>query len=88
MLVTIMAMLQPLLASFIGANGWALQVISIIGTLRLIFKPLQSFVAAIIAATPSVNDDAWLAKAMASKAYGYVQYALDWFASVKLPAKK
>lgn len=85
---TILAILQPLLEAYAGSHGWLMQIISIIGTLRVIFKPLQNFVAAVVAATPSPKDDAWLAKVMASPVYTYVQYALDWFASIKLPAKK
>ena len=88
MLETIMSILQPLIETYAGSHGWVLQVVTIIGSLRLIFKPLQALVVAIVAATPSVSDDAWLAKVMASKVYGYVLYSLDWFASVKLPVKK
>lgn len=62
----------------------ALMVISV---LRLINKPLFIFLNAVVNATPTPKDNEILVKVETSKAYQYVSFLLDYFASVKLPQK-
>lgn len=63
-------------------------VVSVIGVLRVIFKPIMSVIEAYIAYTPDKGDDAKLEEVKSSKVYKAVAFVLDWFASVKLPVKK
>jgi hypothetical protein len=59
-------------------------VIFVIGTLRVINKPLFSLARAVVGVTPSKKDDEYLDKVEQSKVYKTVLYLFDWFASVKI----
>jgi hypothetical protein len=83
----ILLFLAPVIEAYSGKLGGALQVIAIIGSLRLIIKPLMGLIEAYVAITPTKNDDLLPAKIMESKAYKSIIYILDWFASLKLPKK-
>ena len=61
------------------------QVFMVMGILRAVNKPLFSLLQAYAEATASKSDNELLAKIMGSKVYGWVNYGLDWSASVKLP---
>ncbi len=65
-------------------------IIMIIGTLRLIMKPLMSFLHQLVAITPGTGDDQLLDEVEHSQIYTTFMYILDWFASIKPPptAKK
>jgi len=77
--------LTPVLSGLAGQYGVLMQIISIMGVLRLVFKPLMTFLQAVVAATPTPADDTWLAAFMNSKAYNVVTFVIDWVASIKLP---
>lgn len=62
-------------------------VLMIVGTLRLIFKPLTTFLHQVVDATPTVRDNEILDRIEKSKAFKVVAWALDYFASVKLPGQ-
>lgn len=77
--------LKPLIESYAGQYGWLVNVLTIVGSLRLFLKPIMSIVSNVIYLTPKKSDDEFLKKVLESKAYKAVSYALDWFGSVKLP---
>lgn len=62
-------------------------VLMAIGVLRLIMKPLMSFLNAFVLATPSTADDEFLKKIEESKWYPIVLYVLDWLGSIKTPTR-
>jgi hypothetical protein len=62
-----------------------LAVLTIVGALRLIMKPLFELLKAITQVTPSPRDNELLAKVMDSKVYKTLSFVLDWIASVKMP---
>ena len=64
---------------------WFADVLMLMGMLRLIFKPLFSIIQTVVDATDSKVDDQYLAGIRNSKGYALVVWALDFFASVKLP---
>ena len=64
------------------------QVLVIVGTLRLVFKPLFTFLHQFVDATPTTRDNEFLSKVEGSKAYKLVAWAMDYFASVKMPGQK
>lgn len=81
----ILELLKPLIEVYAGKLGVAVQIISIVGTLRLAIKPIMSVVEAVVMITPSKSDDLLPEKIKQSKAYKTVVFVLDWFASIKLP---
>lgn len=78
---------QPMIEAAAGKYGVIVQIISVIGVMRVVFKPLMTFIQSIVSLTPSVKDDAFMAKVMDHTAYKIVAYFLDWTASIKLPQK-
>ena len=60
----------------------------VIGILRVINKPLFSLLRIIVQSTKTTKDDEMLDKVEGSLAYKIFCFALDWFASFKLPLKK
>ena len=77
----IIAIAQSLLAHY----PIPVAILSVVGALRLIMKPLFSLLQAITEVTPSPRDNEILAKVMDSGTYKTIVYILDWVASVKLP---
>ena len=64
---------------------WFADVLMLMGVLRMIFKPVFSIAATLVGATETKVDDEALASFKASKGYALIVWALDFFASVKLP---
>lgn len=79
--------LLNLLGSFVAQYPWAVMALTVIGTLRVINKPLFSFFRTFVNATDFTWDNAFLDKVEGSKIYKAVSYVLDWTASIKLPKK-
>jgi hypothetical protein len=80
----ILAFLSPILEAYSGSLGGAVQIITIIGSLRLLLKPLMGLLEAFVTITPSKTDDLLPEKIKANKVYKSVVYLLDWLASLKL----
>jgi len=84
----ILELIKPLLLAYGGDFGIAMQVISFVGSLRLINKPLFSLLNAIVSFTHwTEKDNLLLAKIEGSKVYKGFIYILDWVASAKLGKK-
>ena len=79
------ANLGEILAILAGKYGAIVQILSTVGMLRLIFKPLMVAAESISAATPTKVDDEILNKVRLSPLYKAVNFWLDLFTSVKLP---
>lgn len=77
--------IKPMIEAYSGQLGSAVQIISIIGSLRLIIKPVMGLIEAYVLITPDKKDDLLPAKIKENKIYKSVVYILDWFASLKLP---
>jgi hypothetical protein len=84
---SILSWAKPMLEAAAGSYGVVVQIISVIGVLRLVFKPVMSVVQAVISLTPTLSDDQLLSKILGSKVYKIASYLLDWTASIKLPQK-
>jgi hypothetical protein len=80
----ILVALKPLIETFVGNNGTVLQVVSIIGALRILLKPTMSLAQAVVDVTPTQTDNEKLDKFLGSKTYATLVYVLDWFGSIKL----
>ena len=81
----ILELVRPLIEAYAGKLGGLVQIISIIGTLRLLIKPAMSLIEAVVLITPSKKDDKLPEEIRQSKAYKIVVFVLDWMASIKLP---
>ena len=66
---------------------WFANLVMIIGTLRVVMKPLFSLIDAITTATPTKEDDAAWKGVKESKAMGLFIWLIDYVASVKVPKK-
>lgn len=84
---TLTPFLGPLLGAAAGKSGVVLAIITWMGVLRVVFKPLFTVLQAGAAATPSQNDDAALAKVEGSAIYKGVVWVLDFFGSIKIAPK-
>ena len=76
--------LSPLISAYAGNAGIVLQIISIIGTLRLLVKPIMAIANIYVNFTPSNDDNIILAKLEKSKIYKGVLFAVDWLLSIKI----
>lgn len=85
--------IQPLIDALQAKLPWVAAITSVMGLARLLAKPLsalvQSFFSKLvlfIQGTPETDDDAWLEKVLASKAYRFFAFVVDWVLSIKLPS--
>ncbi|MBI5768747.1 MAG: hypothetical protein HZA93_13195 [Verrucomicrobia bacterium] len=76
------------IASFItglaGSHPWIVTLATIIGALRLVFKPIVSGVEAYVKSTPSSTDDELVEKVEHSAAFKSFAWCLDFFGSIKI----
>ena len=76
--------LVPMLQSAIVKYPKVMIFVSIMGTFRMVFKPLVTFAHAYVAATPSTSDDLKLEKVEASKPFRAIKFLVDYFTSIKV----
>ena len=71
-----------------ASHPWVTSLLAFMGTARLWFKPVSSFIHSIVDLTPSKNDDALLNKVLLffnENAVGRIlAWTLDWLTSVKI----
>jgi hypothetical protein len=67
---------------------WLLSILLIVGSLRVVIKPLLALLYAVTSLTPSEKDDELIKKIEEHKILKALIFVLDWFASIKLPKKK
>ena len=86
------ALNTDIVASFVqnlaAQAPWLIAALSLIGVLRVIFKPAMTFLHSVVKATPSTKDDEWLTKVEGSVWLSWLVWALDLFASIKLTHPK
>jgi hypothetical protein len=83
----LLLLLKPLIEMYAGHLGPVVQLVALIGSARLILKPLQPLekvIKEVIAATPTQRDDELLAKAEGSKVVKFAKFLIDYLLSVKL----
>lgn len=64
------------------------EILVVVGTLRLVNKPLFSLIRSVVDSTPTKKDNEVLDKVESSGIYKTFTYVLDWFGSVKIEPKK
>lgn len=75
---------RPLVVQVVESHPWVASLLILIGSLRLLFKPIMSLVRSRIAATPTTDDDAQLQRVMSSWWYQALAWTLDFVASIKI----
>ena len=80
--------LAPLLSAYVGDFGWAVQVVAIVGTFRLFFKPIFAGIEKAVKESPSLNDDEVLGKVTSHSIYKGFVFLLDLIGSIKVNPKK
>ena len=80
------SLFQPIVDALTGKFGWFVTVISILGTLRLVVKPVMLVIEAIVKNSASSEDDAKLAAFESGPIYRWLLWSLDWVASIKAPS--
>jgi hypothetical protein len=66
---------------------WLALIITLMGVLRLALKPVMMLLHARVAATPEPDDDRLLESVERSLAFQAFAFFLDWFGSIKIPAR-
>lgn len=66
-------------------HPWILTVISVMGALRLFFKPIMGLLESYVRNTPGKEDDEKLARFEAGPVYKWTYRILDYLGSIKLP---
>lgn len=83
----VLEFLGPLVEAYAGKLGFMLQLVSIIGTLRLLFKPIVSVVDVVVKLTPSKSDDNLASDIENNKVVKAILYVIDWLTSLKIVKK-
>jgi len=80
----ILNLLKPLIDAYAGKFGWMVQVVSVVGSLRVAIKPIMTLIDVVVKATPSEEDDDLVQKIEENKIYKAFKFVLDWASSIKL----
>jgi len=84
----IFQMIRGLIEQYGADFPWLVNAIVIVGTFRLIVKPIVTAIESIVKETPTTKDDEVLERVQRSPAYTWFFYVLDWFTSIKIPPRK
>jgi hypothetical protein len=82
-----LSVILGLIASFAQKYPLFTAVVGVMGTARLILKPIIACIKALVEQSESKKDDEKLAKIEGHKVYKAVMFILDWALSIK-PIKK
>ena len=80
----LLGFLQPLIEMYGGASGVLVQVVTIVGSLRLFIKPIMSVLNAYVLFTKDKKDDKLYEELEKGNTLKTIIYVLDWFASIKI----
>lgn len=78
-------MILQFLMWVVAKNPQIAALIVMMGTMRLMMKPIMTALKMIVDATPWELDDQWYAKIVDSKAYKAITWLLDYVGSIKMP---
>ncbi len=84
-LETILEILRPVLEAYLGELGLFMQIVTIIGSARIIFKPLMTLLETIAEQTETPVDNEWLESFKDSKVYTVIIFIIDYILSIKKP---
>ena len=73
----------PIIVSMAAKYTWIVTILTVLGIIRFVMKPVMTCVEAVIHATPTDVDDKFLTKCQGSVLYRWFFWVLDWLGSVK-----
>lgn len=76
--------MEEMLLALIGKYPMVASVLSILGLIRLIVKPIMEVIKAYVEFTPNKEDDSFVNKVIASPIYNKFLFILDWLFSIKI----
>jgi len=76
--------MQELIESFVGSNGLAVQILSIVGIFRLVMKPASEVISIIVANTPTKKDDEFVSNLKQNALFKKFVFLVDWLVSIKI----
>jgi hypothetical protein len=74
----------PIISGLVSKAPWLVTILTLVGTLRVINKPLFALLRAFASSTPSMKDDEFINAAEQSKMYKSFIFFIDWFGSIKV----
>ncbi len=84
--------MQDIILNFImwivAKNPMVASLIVMVGTMRLVMKPIMSALQQVVDLTATKVDDEMLKKVLDSKWYKAISWFLDYVGSIKLPQSK
>jgi len=80
--------MELILVEMIAKYPVVMSIVVIVGSLRLLIKPVFEFLIKVADSTETQKDNELLQKVMNSKGYSVVVFLVDYLSSVKLPVKK
>jgi hypothetical protein len=80
----LLSALAPLVSAYAGQFGVAIQIVSIVGTFRIFFKPVMAGVEQAIKDSESKEDDIILGEVKKNKFYKGFVFIIDLVASIKI----
>lgn len=75
--------MEELLLGLVMANPKVSAALALVGTVRLVMKPIVTAVHAVVEATPTKKDDVFLGKVKENKTVKTAKFVLDWLTSIK-----
>ena len=79
--------MEEILIGLVAKYPVVASILSIIGLIRLLVKPVMEIIKAYVAYTPSKEDDSFVNKVIASPIYNKFLFILDWLFSIKIDKK-
>lgn len=83
----ILELIKNAIISLIATYPGVATFIFIVGTLRLIIKPIMTAIDTITLATPTDVDNSYWDKIKASDWFKAILWFIDWFGSIKIKTK-
>jgi len=79
--------MEEILIGLVAKYPVIASILSILGLIRLIVKPIMEIIKAYVAYTPNKEDDSFVNKVIASPVYNKFLFVLDWLFSIKIGKK-
>lgn len=76
--------MEEILIGLVAKYPIVATVLSIIGLIRLLVKPIMEIIKAYVQFTPTKEDDSFVNKVISSSAYNKFLFVLDWLFSIKI----
>lgn len=85
---TIFGIIRSLIEQYGADYPWVVSIIAVVGTFRLVVKPIITAIEKIVRETATTKDDEVLERVQRSPIYAWFFYVLDWLTSIKIPPRK